>query len=176
MNGHLPAPTVRIIVCGNADRGDDGVDLATVATLLPTLPPDLQTELEVRRCLELHVEDLVDLPHGVECVILDAVAGPEPGEIVRLTLRELTERPTFTPRSSHELPIHLVVALAGIVRDEPVAGAFIGLAGHRFGYGTPLSRVVRAAIPAYREAIASELRCLAAAHGAATSPAAEVEA
>lgn len=157
MTGHLPDPTVRIIVCGNADRGDDGVALATVATLLPALPPDLQTELEVRRCLELHVEDLVDLPLGVDCLILDAVAGPEPGEVVRMTLHELTERPPFSPRSSHELPIHLVVALAGIVRDQPVGGAFLGLAGHRFGYGTPLSRVVRAAIPAYRDAIEAEL-------------------
>ncbi len=169
MTGHLHAPTVRIIVCGNADRGDDGAALATVATLLPALPPGLQTELEVRRCLELRVEDLVDLPSGVDCLILDAVAGPEPGQVVQLTLAELTERPSFTPRSSHELPIHLVVALAGVIRDQPVSGAFIGLAGHRFGYGTPLSRVVRAAMPAYREAIGAELLHLASHHRASAS-------
>jgi hydrogenase maturation protease len=157
MTGPLPDPIVRIIVCGNADRGDDGVALATVATLLPSLPRDLQTELEVRRCLELRVEDLVDLPPDVACLILDAVAGVEPGQIVRMSLDELVERPAFTPRSSHELPIDLVVGLAGIVRDQPVSGAFIGLAGHRFGYGTSLSRVARAAMPAFREAIETEL-------------------
>jgi hydrogenase maturation protease len=157
MSSVLPDPTVRIVVCGNADRGDDGVALATVATLLPSLPRGLLAKLEVRRCLELRVEDLTDLPPGVDCLILDAVAGVEPGTVVRLPLRELAGRPPFTPRSSHQLPIDLVVGLAGILRDVPVSGTFIGLAGHGFGYGTALSRVVRAAMPAFREAIEAEL-------------------
>ena len=161
MTGHLPYPTVRIVVCGNADRGDDGVALATVATLLPSLPPDIQTRLEVRRCLDLRVDDLIDLPPGMDCLILDAVAGVEPGQVVRLSLAELVERPAFSPRSSHELPIHLVLGLAGIIRERPVSGTFIGLGGNRFGYGTPLSRVVRAAMPAFREAIEAELHRLA---------------
>ena len=161
MSSFLPDPIVRIVVCGNADRGDDGVALATVATLLPTLPHDLLARVEVRRCLELRVEDLVDLPPGVACLILDAVAGVEPGHIVRLPLSDLVGRPAFTPRSSHQLPIDLVVGLAGILRDTPVAGTFLGLAGHGWDYGAPLSRAARAAQPAYREAIASELHDLA---------------
>lgn len=157
----LPDPTVRIVVCGNADRGDDGVALATIATLLPTLPAALLQRLEVRRCLELRVEDLIDLPAGVSCLILDGVAGVEPGTVVRLTLGDLAGRPPFTPRSSHQLPLDLVVGLAGVLRDQPVEGTFVGLAGRGFGYGTPLSRVVRAAMPAFREAIESELYDLA---------------
>ena len=47
------------------------------------------------------------------------------------------------------------------MRDGPVEGTFVGLAGHGFGYGTPLSRVARAAMPAFREAIESELYDLA---------------
>ncbi len=162
MNGVLPSPTIRIVVCGNADRGDDGAALVTVATLLPALPRPLLKKLEVRRCMELRVEDLVDLPADVWCLILDAVIGVEPGEIVKITLEELAERPAFTPRSSHQLPIDMVLGLAGILRNGPVMGTFIGLAGHGFGYGTPLSRVVRAAIPAYRTAIETELLHLAA--------------
>ena len=161
MRGTLPDPTVRIIVCGNADRGDDGIALATIATLLPTLPRGLLLRLEVRRCLELRVEDLVDLPEGVSCLILDAVAGLEPGTVVRLSLSELAERPPFTPRSSHQLSIDLVVGLAGVMRDRPVEGTFIGVAGRGFAFGAPLSRVARTAMPAFREAIESELYDLA---------------
>ena len=161
MTGLLPDPTVRIIVCGNADRGDDGVALVTVATLLPTLPRGLLTMLEVRRSMELQVEDLVDLPADHGCLIIDAVAGVEPGQVVRMTLDELAERPAFTPRSSHQLPIDMVIGLAEILREGPVDGTFVGLGGHGFGYGTPLSRVVRAAIPAFAEAIETELYQLA---------------
>jgi hydrogenase maturation protease len=161
MTGLLPDPTVRIIVCGNADRGDDGVALVTVAALLPTLPRGLLTMLEVRRSMELRVEDLVDLPADHGCLIIDAVAGVEPGQVVRMTLDELAERPAFTPRSSHQLPIHMVIGLAEILREAPVGGTFLGLGGHGFGYGTPLSRVVRAAMPAFAEAIETELYQLA---------------
>ena len=161
MTGLLPDPTVRILVCGNADRGDDGAALVTIATLLPTLPRGLLTMLEVRRSLELRVEDLVDLPPDVGCLILDAVAGVEPGEVVRLPLTDLADRPAFTPRSSHQLPIHMVIGLAEILRERPVEGTFVGLGGHGFGYGTPLSRVARAAIPAFSDAIEAELYELA---------------
>ena len=161
MSGFLPDPVVRILVCGNADRGDDGAALSAIATLLPALPHGLLAKVEIRRCLELHVEDLTDLPSGVACLVLDAVAGVEPGEIVTLPLSDLLVRPAFTPRSSHELPIDLVVGLAEIVREAPVTGTFVGLGGHWFDYGAPLSRVVRAAMPAYSEAIATELGRLA---------------
>ncbi len=161
MSGFLPDPVVRIIVCGNADRGDDGVALSAIATLLPTLPHRLLAKVEIRRCLELRVEDLVGVPAGVSCLVLDAVAGIEPGRIVSLPLSALLERPAFSPRSSHELPINLVVGLAAIVREAPVFGTFVGLAGRGFDYGAPLSRTARAAMPAYGEAIAAELARLA---------------
>ena len=161
MSTFLPDPVVRIIVCGNADRGDDGAALSAIATLLPTLPHRLLSKVEIRRCLELHVEDLVDLPRDVVCLVLDAVAGVEPGQVVRMALGDLLVRPAFTPRSSHELPIDLVVGLAGIIRETPVVGTFVGLGGHGFDYGASLSKVVRAAMPAYGEAIAAELALLA---------------
>ena len=161
MSSFLPDPVVRIVVCGNADRGDDGAALSAVATLLPTLPHRLLAKVEVRRCLELHVEDLLDLPAGVACLILDAVAGVDPGTIVRSPISDLLVRPAFTPRSSHELPIDLVVGLAEIIREAPVVGTFVGVGGHGFDYGAPLSRAVRAAIPAYNQAIAAELGSLA---------------
>jgi hydrogenase maturation protease len=157
----VPQPTVRIVVCGNADRGDDGVAFEAVAKVLTTLPRTLLRQLEVDRCQELCVEDLVDLPAGVSCLIVDAVAGVEPGSVVRLPLTDLAARPPFTPRSSHQLPIDLVLGLAGILRDGPITGTFVGLAGHGFGYGKPLSGAARAAMPAFSEAIEEELCHLA---------------
>ena len=160
MTALLPPPVVRLMVCGNADRGDDGVALAAAATLLPSLPPALAPKLEVRRCPELRTEDLIDLPEIMQVLIVDAVLGPSPGEVVTLPLAQLAANPAFTPRSSHQLPIDLVVGLAGIIRKRPIPGAFVGLAGHRFGFGTPLSRAARAGLPAFREAIVAELERL----------------
>ncbi len=157
MTASLPPPVVRLIVCGNADRGDDGVALAAAATLLPALSPTLTPKLEVRRCPDLRTEDLIDLPDGVQALVIDAVIGLSPGDVVRVPLGDLAARPAFTPRSSHQLPIDLVVGLAGVIRKRPVQGTFIGLSGHRFGYGTPLSRAARAALPTFRVAIEAEL-------------------
>jgi hydrogenase maturation protease len=161
MTTALAEPLLQVIVCGNADRGDDGVAAATVAALTPTLSDDLLARLNVVRCLELRVEDLVDLPPGGSCLILDAVVGVEPGSIVELSLDELTEHPGFTPRSSHQLPIDLVVRLAAILRGDPIAGRFIGLAGSEFGYGAALSVAARAAMPVFGTAIGSALDRLA---------------
>ena len=157
MTSILPPPIVRLVICGNADRGDDGIALTAAATLLPALSPELCSKLQVRRCPELRTEDLLDLPEGMQALIVDAVIGLPPGEIVRVPLAELAARSTFTPRSSHQLPIDLVVGLAGVMRKRPVPGMFLGLSGHRFGYGTPLSRATRSALPAFRAAIESEL-------------------
>ncbi|MEX1172381.1 MAG: hydrogenase maturation protease [Chloroflexota bacterium] len=158
----LPHPTVRLVICGNADRGDDGAALAAAATLLPTLSRDLGARLEIRRRPELHVEDLVDLRPDERCLIVDAVSGVAPGEIVVTPLAALFEDPGFTPRSSHELPLDRVLALAAIIREQPIDGSFVGIGGHRFGYGTPLSRHARAALPGFRDAITRELIRLAA--------------
>ena len=156
-----PQPAVRVLVCGNAERGDDAVAPVAMAALLPTLAREIADRIEVRPAGELRVEDLVDLPPGVRCLVVDAVAGVAPGEVVHLPLDALGAGPGFTPRSSHQLPIHLVVGLAGVLRDRPVEGTFIGLAGRAFGYGTPISPDVRAALPVFVDAIEGELRELA---------------
>lgn len=103
----------------------------------------------------------MDLRPGERCLIVDAVSGVSPGEVVVLPLSAMTAQPPFTPRSSHQLPLDLVIGLAGALRETPIDGAFVGLGGYRWGYGTPLSRSVRAALPAFREAIERELVRLA---------------
>lgn len=155
-----PVRPVRLLVCGSADRGDDGAALSAVAGLLSGLPPHLLTVLEVRRCEQLELEDLLDLPDGTACVITDAVIGLPVGQIVTIPLAELPERDAAagpTPRSSHVLPIGQLVAIAQVMRDAPLAGSFVGVGGRSFGFGRAVGRPVRSALPAFRSAIEAAL-------------------
>lgn len=168
-----PRP-VRLLVCGNGDRGDDGAALAAVSGLLATLPPHLLAVLEVRRCEQLDLEDLIDLPSSTACVVADAVVGVAPGQVVTMPLAELAALDGGAgpvARSSHVLPIGHLVAIAQLMREQPVEGSFVGIGAKSFEFGRPLSRDVRAGLPAYRAVVASALMTAAAAHPLAIAPA-----
>jgi hydrogenase maturation protease len=152
--------SVRLLVCGNAERGDDGAALAAVATLLAGLPPHLLAVLDVHCCEGLDLDDLIDLPADTACVIADAVVGLAPGQVVTIPLADLPERDaasTPVARSSHILPIGQLVAIAEIMRDHPLDGSFVGIGGRSFDFGRRIGGPVRAALPAYRAAIESAL-------------------
>ncbi len=155
----LAPPTVRLLVCGNADRGDDGAALSAVATLLPSLPTAMLERLEVRRCGHLRVEDLIDVRAGELAIVVDAAVGIAPGHIVTLPIYQIVgDADAPTPRSSHELPVDQVLGLAQTLRPGGLPeGSFVGIGGRRFGYGRPLSRSVRLNMPAFQAAIAAEL-------------------
>lgn len=154
-------PCVRLLVCGTADRGDDGAAIVAAATLLPALSETQRTLLEVRRCGQLDVDDLMDMPYGVAGLIIDAAVGVAPGTIVTVSFEELAAgRGAPAPRSSHALPVSQVLALAATLGRLP-SGTFVGIGGRRFGFGQGLSRSVRASMPAYRDAIAAEIERLA---------------
>jgi Ni,Fe-hydrogenase maturation factor len=142
----LAPPSVRLLVCGNADRGDDGAALSAVATLLPSLPAALLERLEVRRC-------------GQVAVVVDAAVGISPGRVVTMPIGAITaDGIAPTPRSSHELPIDQVLGLAATLRPGGLPeGTFVGIGGRRFGYGRPLSRSVRLNMATFQAAIAAEL-------------------
>ena len=160
---HLAPPSVRLLVCGSAERGDDGAALSAVATLLPTLPSALLERLEVRRCGQLRVEDILDIPAGEVALVVDAAVGVPPGHVVALPISDIASMlGTPAPRSSHELPIDQVLSLAATLRTGGLpSGTFVGIGGRRFGYGRPLSRSVRLAMPGFQRAIAAELARLA---------------
>jgi len=154
----LPPPSVRLIVCGAADRGDDGAPLSAVARLLPILEPAVRERLEVRRCPQLDVADILDLSADEACVIVDAVVGVEPGSVVTLTLPELAAHAQgVTPRSSHALPIDQVLGIAEAIRGSLPAGAFVGIGGLWFGFGPIQSRAVRAGLAALQSAIVAAI-------------------
>lgn len=151
---------VDVIACGSPDRGDDGVaDAAMMA-----LPADIRAMSRVHPSRELSADDLLDIPPGGACVVVDAAAGPPPGGLVIMPLRTVAARAVaqaVAPRSSHELPIDQVLRLVEVLRGELPEGTFLGMGGLRFGLGRGLSAPVRAALPAFVDALGGEIRRLA---------------
>ena len=172
-----------VLACGDELRGDDGVALVAVGAL----PPEALARAEVRILGAVAVEDLVALPAGSRVVIVDAVAGPAPGQLVESELAALTGRaphlatldagtsdalrpagmhppapdlPPASPMSSHQLPLPEVVALAGLLRNAPLEGRFVGVGIESVAFGSGLSTPVAAAVPALAEAIARAVRAL----------------
>jgi len=158
--------SVPVFVCGEPTRGDDAAGFAAVE-LLPATTLD---RAEVIRAGQLDVQLLLDLPADAPCVVVDAVAGIGPGELVIRPLAEIVvaarDRAAAgaTPalRSSHELPLEQVLALAALLRAAPPRGTFVGVGGACFDVGTDLTPPVRAALPGLAQAIAAEVDRLAA--------------
>jgi hydrogenase maturation protease len=155
---NAPAPVLRLLVCGNADRGDDGAALCAVAHVLPRLDEALGRQLEVRRCSQLDATDLIDVGEDEACLVLDTVIGIEPGEVTELTLEELALRDTIVPRSSHALPMSQVLGIVRAVRGSLPRGRFVGIGGKWFGFGDLRSRALRDGLPAYERAIAAAIQ------------------
>jgi hydrogenase maturation protease len=154
----LAAPTVRVLVCGSADRGDDGAALCAVAHILPQLEPELRQRVEVRRCPQLDAADLIDVADGEACLVLDTVIGVEPGIVVQIPLDELTLLQAVAPRSSHALPITQVLGIAEAIRGQLPRGRLVGIGGKWFGFGETRSRAVRDGMTAFEEAAADAIQ------------------
>lgn len=148
----LAAPTIRVLVCGSADRGDDGAALGAVAHILPRLETALRQRVEVRRCPQLDAADLIDVADGEACLVLDTVVGVEAGTIVRIPLDELTRLEDAAPRSSHALPISQVLGIAEAIRGQLPRGLLVGIGGKWFGFGETRSRALRDGMPAFEAA------------------------
>jgi len=150
----VPAPDLRILVCGTADRGDDGAALAAISHVLPELPEALRARIEVRRCPQLDVTDLLDIGVGESAVVVDTVVGIEPGTVITMSLDDLARRPAgIAPRSSHALSVDDALLIAEVVRGTLPAGTFVGIGGRWFGYGERFSRSVKGSLPAFADAI-----------------------
>ncbi len=143
-----PTSTARLLVCGNLDRRDDGAAIVATETLLPSLREQGRRWVDVRRCGQLDIEDLLDAPPDTPLLILDAAVGVPAGRIVSRTFDQLVEQPHGpAPHSSHALPIAQVVGVARQLADAPIDGLFVGIGGADFGFGEALSAPVREALP-----------------------------
>lgn len=142
---------VVVFACGDPVRGDDSVAFRACTTL----PPEALARADVKLVGALQPEYLRDLGPGVRAIIVDAVVGPAPGEIVEMALVEMSGRAErVVTTSSHQLPLDQVVALAQLLRDEPVVGRFVGVGIESVAMGEEPTESVEAAIPALRDAVA----------------------
>ena len=147
-------PPVRLLVCGNPDRADDGAAIRAVGSLVARHHYRLGRDLAVERCGELDVLHLLDVPTGQAIVIVDAAVGVAPGEVVTASLEELIDYPDGpTPHSSHALPINQLLGVANVLADKPLHGIFVGIGGADFGFGERLSAAVAGGLPSFIAAI-----------------------
>ncbi len=155
-------PAVRVLVCGNVDRCDDGAAIWAVSHLLPGRAANELPGVTVIRCGQLDVNDLVDGPAGAPLLIVDTAVGVAPGKVVTLDFDQLLNHPhQISPHSSHALPIDQVIGVARELSDEPVDGLFVGIGARDLGYGQKLSRPVRESMGDFVVAIEKALMRLA---------------
>jgi hydrogenase maturation protease len=164
-----PRPTLRVLVCGNGDRGDDGAALVAIAHVLPRLEPATSQRVEVRRCPQLDPTDLIDVGEDEACLVIDTVVGLEAGRVLELPLEDLVRTTEVAPRSSHALPIQQVLGIAEAVRGNLPRGAFVGIGGRWFGFGTTRSKALRAGLPAFESAVHAAITRFAGASGVSPS-------
>jgi hydrogenase maturation protease len=151
MNGR-----VTVLVCGDTMRGDDGLGIRAAARL-----PAATSELaEIREIGQLSPDDLLDATGPV--IVVDAVSGPPPGELLDMPLVELAgSAPHPLSPSTHALPLATAVALCMQLRGAVPPGRFLGLAGADFGIGAVLSDTVTEALPQLTTAIERWIGALA---------------
>lgn len=153
-----PAALVTVLVCGSLDRGDDAAALRAVELLRPKA----RRRAAIHVVGQLGVEALVDRPPTSPVLVVDAAVGLTAGEVKRLSFGDLRDGARSPlPRSSHELPIPEVVAIAEMI-GGPLRGGLVVIGGRDFGYGGDCSPRVREALPAFARAIERAVEDLAA--------------
>ena len=162
---------VRLLVCGNSDRADDGAAIRAVGSLVAGNRYRLGRDLAVERCGQLEVQLLLFVPTGQAVIIVDAAVGVRPGRVVTASLEELMDHPRGpAPHSSHSLPINQLLGVANVLSDKPLRGLFVGIGGADFGFGEHLSSAVSRGLPRFVAAIDGAVEVLLGAPAAATQP------
>lgn len=155
-------PPVRVLVCGNIDRCDDGAAIWAMSHLLPDTAADDLPGVSVRRCGQLDIDDLLDDGVGAPVLIVDTAVGIAPGRVVTLDFDQLLAHPRdVAPHSSHALPIDQVIGIARNLSERPVDGLFVGIGAGDLGYGRSLSLPVRESMGEFVVAIQKALMRLA---------------
>jgi hydrogenase maturation protease len=143
-----------ILVCGDPARGDDGAGLAAV----DRLEPGRRVGVRVRRVSMLEPDDLVSALAAGPCIVVDAVRGVEPGQVVEIPLRRLAAVDGPVPASSHALPLETVIGLAEALGADIDDGTFIGIGGRWFGLGRGLTPAASRGLDACAGAIERTIR------------------
>ncbi len=158
-----PQP-VRLLVRGTGEQGDGAAAFMAVSDLLQDLPPTLAALVDIRWCDQIEIEDLLDVPPAVGCVIVDTVVGMPLGSIATIPLGDLPDHAGTVdtrPNPSCLMPIGQLMAIAQILRDEPLEGALVGMGGGSSGLADAHETRVRRALPAFQVAIEAAIRAIA---------------
>ena len=145
-----------VLVLGDAMRGDDGAALLAAKHLEMAAIPDCR----IWRVGQLGPDDLVAALAEGPCLVLDAVRGVPPGEVVERPLARVADAGGPQPASSHALPPGVIVRLAGALGAPLDAGTFLGIGGERFGLGEAISPAVRRGLAGYERAITRRLEAI----------------
>jgi len=155
----MTGPRIRVLVCGEPLRGDDGAAVLAAAGLTA----DARALAEIVEVGQLSVEAMLDVPEGAAVIVADAAVGVPAGEVVVVPLAEIAERAAgAAPASSHSLPPDQILDLAEEMRGSPFRGVFAGIGATEFGFGEEPSPEVAAGLPALTAALEAEIRRLAA--------------
>lgn len=149
-------PVCTVLVLGDPMRGDDGAALLAAQRLEAAAIPDCR----IRHVGQLGPDDLVAALTEGRCLVLDAVRGVPPGEVVELPLARVADGNGPQPASSHALPPGVIVRLAAALGAPLDAGTFLGIGGERFGLGDAISPAVQRGLAGYERAIARRLEAI----------------
>ena len=153
-----PTRPVRVLVCGQLLRGDDGAALLAAEGLRT----DQRGLAEIVEVEQVSVEALLDCPEGTAVIVADATVGVDAGKVVVVPLAEIAARASeVAPASTHSLPPDQVVAVAEEMRGSPFRGVFVGIGASDFRFGEALSPAVVAGLPAFTAALARQIKRLA---------------
>jgi len=143
-----------VVGLGNRMRGDDAVGLE-VAAALAAARPDLDVRAHEREPI-----DLIELWSGAgEVIVVDAVAGEDPGRIHRLDgLGEGLAWERRSPASSHAMHVGQVIELARSLGRLPERLTVIAIEGADFATGADPSPAVLAAAGAVAAELAASVR------------------
>lgn len=150
----ITATGVPVLLCGDPQRRDDGVALAAA----DCLPAAVAGRAELRAVGQLDPQLLLDA--GRPCIVVDAIVGIRPGEVVSLPLLSVADPGSPGPRSSHALPAAMVVELARILGADLGRSRLVGIGISDVRFGATLSPAVRRGLPELAGALTAAIEAL----------------
>lgn len=115
---------VVLFACGDPAHAEhDSVAIAAAKSL----PQETAARIDLKLSGPMRPEYLRDLAPGTHVLVADTVPGT-PGEIIEVTFLELSGREeSFPTTATADPPLDEVVAMAQLLRDQPLRGSFLGL-------------------------------------------------
>jgi hydrogenase maturation protease len=141
---------MRIICCGNRDRGDDGAALL-VAERLRELGIDTQVQVGEPLAL-IEAWSAAD-----EVIVVDAVVTGVSVGTVQVWDEQLPSALISAPASTHGLGAAEAIKLAQVLRRLPSRLRVYGIEGRHFAPGTDVSNEVQQAVERVVQKIAAEV-------------------